>query len=469
MTMDRYRPSYHFTPPHNWMNDPNGPFQLNGEYHLFYQHNPSAPQWGTIHWGHAKSTDLVNWTHLPVALAPSNELGESHCYSGCSVVNGDEVKLFYTSIGEGERNATSGAQQWTAGAGEGDLLTWRKPGDANPALTSELHGETRITEWRDPYVWKQQDGWRMLLGGIEGEKGCGMIYSSDDLEKWDYKGIFYKGEEWIWECPHLFRFDDDKAVLFYSPSGPVRYLSGTIREDRLTDVMKHGTIDGGGWEGYYASTGFVDENGRRIMLGWAPEGRGENFPVSLDWAGTLALPRVVELKPNGALAMAPVPELEKLRGDSRSFAKLNIGQAPKDMGIRSTACEIVVDVDRRTLEDGELVVALFASSCGRERTDVRLDLAANTVVIDRLQSSLFPNVNKSAVEAKLPDAAGAETLRLRIFADQSIIEVFADDETCLTARVYPSLEDSNGIELRSSGGVAVCDVKIWEMKAAELQ
>ncbi|SFT15020.1 glycoside hydrolase family 32 protein [Paenibacillus sp. BC26] len=468
--MDRYRPSYHFTPPHNWMNDPNGPFQLGGEYHLFYQHNPSAPEWGTIHWGHAKSTDLVNWTHLPFALAPSNELGESHCYSGCSVVNGDEVKLFYTSIGEGERNATSGAQQWTASAAAGDLLSWRKPGDANPALTSDLHGETRITEWRDPYVWKEQDGWRMLLGGIDGEKGCGMIYRSDDLKNWSYKGIFYKGEEWIWECPHLFRFDDNKAVLFYSPSGPVRYVSGTIHEDRLTDVKKHGTVDGGGWEGYYASTGFVDESGRRIMLGWAPEGRGENFPERLDWAGTLALPRVVDLKPNGALAMTPVPELESLRDECRrSFAKLSIGQESIHAGVRSTSFECVVDVDRRTLEGGQLTVSVFASPCGSERTDVRLDLAADTVVIDRSQSSLFPNVNKKPVEAALPPADGAETLRLRIFADQSIIEVFADDETCLTARVYPSLTDSSGIELRSSGASADCQVEIWEMKAAELK
>lgn len=462
--MDRYRPKYHFTAPHNWMNDPNGPFQKDGEYHLFYQHNPLLPEWGDIHWGHAKSPDLVNWTHMPIALFPSREHGEIHCFSGCSVVNGEGVTLFYTSIGEGERNPTTGAQQWTA-IGD-DLRTWRKP-DINPVMTSELHGELRITDWRDPYVWKEQDGWRMLLGGISECKGCGLIYHSDDLESWSFKGIFHRGDEWIWECPHLFRFGDN-AVLFYSPSGPVRYVSGKICGDRMTNVMFHGTVDYGGWEGYYASTGFVDEMGRRILHGWVPEGRGKEFPASLDWAGALALPRVVELKPNGVLTMSPVPELETLRGESQCFENLRVGQTPLNTGVHSTSFECSLLIDRRTLETNEMIVSVFVSACGRERTEVRLDLSTNSIIIDRSNSSLFPNVHKTPVKGVLSTTDGAESLSLRIFADQSIIEAFVDNETCLTARIYPSLEDSGGVEIWSSGEIVVSRMEVWKMKAADI-
>ncbi|WP_336774569.1 glycoside hydrolase family 32 protein [Paenibacillus sp. MMO-58] len=464
--MDRYRPRYHFTAPRNWMNDPNGPFQLNGEYHLFYQHNPSKPEWGDIHWGHATSPDLVNWTHLPVGMAPSYELGEAHCFSGCSIVHDGEVTLFYTSIGEGERNAATGAQQWTARGT--DLRTWHKP-DINPVLTLDLHGDLEIRDWRDPYVWKTEDGWRMILGGIHEEKGCAFIYHSEDLEKWSFQGVFYKGDEWIWECPHLFRFGD-KAVLFYSPSGPVRYLSGTISGDKLIDVQQHGTVDHGGWEGYYASTGFVDENGRRIVHGWIPEGsRGEEFPENLDWAGALALPRVVDLKPSGALSMSPVPEVETLRGENYSFKDLTVGQTPIQAGVQSTSFECLIEIDRKSIEATALIVSVFTSDCGKEHTDVCLNMASNTITIDRSNSSLLPKVHKTPIQGELPTAEGTDLIKLRIFADQSIVEVFVDDETCLTTRVYPTLEDSRGIQLRTDSGEAVVSsLQIWEMKAAEI-
>ncbi|CAM3416463.1 glycoside hydrolase family 32 protein [Paenibacillus lupini] len=463
--MDRYRPRYHFTAPHNWMNDPNGPFQLNGEYHLFYQHNPSKPEWGDIHWGHAVSLDLVNWTHLSPALAPSYELGESHCFSGCAVVNGDEVALFYTSIGEGDRNPTHGAEQWMAKGT--DMRTWHKP-DINPVLTSDLHGGLQIKDWRDPYVWKEQDGWRMILGGTFEEKGCAMIYHSDELENWSFKGLLHQGDEGIWECPHLFRFDD-RVVLFYSPSSQVRYISGKISGDRLTDIQKHGTVDHGGWDGFYASTGFVDEQGRRVLLGWVPEGnRGEDFPAELNWAGALALPRIVDLKPNGVLSMVPVPELAELRGENSSFNDIRVGQL--STGLHSTSFECLLEIDPRTLENNTLTLSIFASACGQEHTDIHLDAASNAITIDRTHSSLYPNVHKSPVKGELPSADGAELIKLRIFADQSIIEVFVNDETCLTARVYPSLEDSNGIELRSSSGeVIVSNMQVWEMKAADIR
>ncbi|RAP73612.1 glycoside hydrolase family 32 protein [Paenibacillus montanisoli] len=465
--MDRYRPRYHFTPPANWMNDPNGPFQLNGEYHLFYQHNPSAPVWGDIHWGHAKSKDLIHWERLPIALAPSVELGELHCYSGCSVVDGEEVRLFYTSIGEGERNATTGAQQWTVKGEGNDLLAWRKPGEINPLLTTELHGDLQVTEWRDPYVWKEQDEWRMLLGGTYEGRGCALIYQSADLENWTFNGIFHLGEETIFECPHLFRFGD-RAVLFYSPSSPVQYVSGVIRDNKLSGELVKGTVDFGGWDGYYASTGFVDEKGRRILHGWVPESRGENFPVALDWAGALALPRIGELKENGKLSITPIPEAETLRGESRTFTELRVGASPLDTGVRSTAFECSLTIQKPAAGTGELIVSVLASACGRERTELRVDFAGGTVAVDRTQSSLFPEVRKTALVGALNLDDAAETINLRFFVDQSIIEVFAGDETCITARVYPSLDDSSGIHLQAIGEVHIAAMEIWELKAAEI-
>jgi beta-fructofuranosidase len=77
-----YRPVYHFTSSAGWMNDPNGPVFWNGYYHLFYQHNPGGEEWRNFHWGYARSVDMIHWEHQPIALAPSPELGEKHCFSG---------------------------------------------------------------------------------------------------------------------------------------------------------------------------------------------------------------------------------------------------------------------------------------------------------------------------------------------------------------------------------------------------
>src|ERR1700723_2534620 len=85
---DRHRPLYHFLAPANWMNDPNGAILWKGKYHLFYQYNPNSASWGSIHWGHTVSSDLVHWEDFPIALAPSQDGPDKHgCWSGCVVDN----------------------------------------------------------------------------------------------------------------------------------------------------------------------------------------------------------------------------------------------------------------------------------------------------------------------------------------------------------------------------------------------
>jgi beta-fructofuranosidase len=97
---DPTRPRYPFSAPSGWMNDPNGTVFYTGYYPVFYQWNPHSDRWGDIHWGHARSRDLITWEHLPVALEPAPELGEEHCFSGCLALRGKQPPLIlYTAIG----------------------------------------------------------------------------------------------------------------------------------------------------------------------------------------------------------------------------------------------------------------------------------------------------------------------------------------------------------------------------------
>ncbi|MEM9564799.1 MAG: glycoside hydrolase family 32 protein, partial [Actinomycetota bacterium] len=205
----RRRPEVHFTPPANWLNDPNGLVVLDGVYHLFYQHNPETPVWGNLHWGHATSTDLLHWDHQPVALAP-DEIGQ--IYSGTAVVDHDDtagfgagavVAVFTHAAADGQHQSlavsTDGGTTWTKHAG-------------NPVLRSP----DGLRDFRDPKVlrWTGADGGG---GGAGGERWWAMVlavgselwlYRSDDLQTWSRSStlaLLDPAEPTVLEVPELVR------------------------------------------------------------------------------------------------------------------------------------------------------------------------------------------------------------------------------------------------------------------------
>src|SRR5438309_287715 len=91
--VEPYRPQFHFTPDQNWCNDPNGLLFYHGEYHVFYQKNPFGDKWGHMSWGHAVSTNLLQWQHLPVALAEEDGV---MIFSGSAVVDAENTSGFGT-------------------------------------------------------------------------------------------------------------------------------------------------------------------------------------------------------------------------------------------------------------------------------------------------------------------------------------------------------------------------------------
>ncbi|WP_178024411.1 GH32 C-terminal domain-containing protein [uncultured Paenibacillus sp.] len=460
------KPVYHFTPPANWMNDPNGLLVYEGQYHLFYQYNPQGDQWGTIHWGHAASTDLVHWQHLPVALAPSVELGEVHCYSGCAVIDDQGVPtLFYTSIGEGERNAETGAEQWMATSIDG-LRTWVKS-ETNPVLTLDLHGEDlTVRDWRDPYVWKEGDRWLMVLGGSVQGKGCALLYESANLREWTFLHVLHTGEESLWECPNAFRLQD-KMVLIYSPSDRVKYLVGTMGNDLRFVKEQEGFVDHGSWEGYYAPQSMLAPDGRRILWGWLPDNaRGEMTEIR-GWSGVQSIPRTVELHPSkNTLIFKPVAELQVLRENPFELPKTILPQGEHELGIRGKAVEITAEFEL-TGSEASLGFEVFRSPDGEEQTTLKFDIAGGRVVLDRSRSSQAKGVHAWELVAPYEmQRHKHKQLRVHLFIDHSIVEVFVNEELCLTGRVYPLREDSEGIRLFVQGpSVTMKSLSAWNLRS----
>ncbi|MBZ0288494.1 MAG: glycoside hydrolase family 32 protein, partial [Anaerolineae bacterium] len=214
---DLHRPIYHYQPPYNWMNDPNGLIHWKGEYHLFYQHNPDSPLHANMHWGHAVSPDLVHWEDLPIALAPTpGGPDKDGVWSGCAV-NGDGVPtIFYTGVFP--------ECQLVVRASD-DMRSFEKYA-GNPVIAAPPSG-LNVTGFRDPFVWKEADGWYMVVGsGIKGVGGTVFLYRSPDLLYWEYIHPLLMGSKdetgVMWECPGFFNLGD-KWVLYVSIT-PLAYV-----------------------------------------------------------------------------------------------------------------------------------------------------------------------------------------------------------------------------------------------------
>ena len=449
------RPRYHFQPLANWMNDPNGLIQWQGRYHLFYQHNPNGAQWGQMHWGHAASDDLVHWAHLPIALAPTpGGPDKDGCFSGC-VVDDDGVPTFvYTGVKpEVQCIATS----------DDRLITWTKhPG--NPVIASSPDG-LAVTGFRDPYVWREDDGWYAAIGsGLEDIGGTVLLYRSPDLLSWDYVGPLCTGRieqtGRNWECPNFFPLAQ-RHVLIISPQpfGRAIYMMGRY-DNHIFEPDVTGEIDLGGC--FYAPQVMIDERGRRLMWGWLWEKRSLKAQNTAGWAGVMSLPRELLLNADGTLGFRPVEELGMLRGAHWGSQEqvLTEGLSVRP-SLRGACLELsaVIDVD----DAQQVTLELRCSPDGQERTTVHYDAQKAQLSIDARAASSDEETQGDLYGVALDLEAG-QPLRLRVFVDRSVVEVFANERVCLTSRIYPTRADSLAVSLTAARGQArLVSFDVWEM------
>ena len=445
---DPTRPIYHFLAPANWMNDPNGPIYANRYYHLYYQHNPYGDDWGPMHWGHARSRDLVYWKHLPIALWPSKEAGEDHVFSGCITTNSKGQALaFYTSIGRG-KSASDHAEQWAAIA-DGQLNTFEKH-SANPILTEQLHGNVKIYDWRDPFVFHDGGRTYMVCGGnlnhAQGGAAVVTLYRAEnpELTRWKYTGVLFTHPDASVkniECPNFFKLGD-RWVLIVSPHGLVEYFTGTF--DPLTDkftAQDRGFMDHS--ENYYAPNCLEDPEGRRVLWGWI-----KGFKSGRGWNGCHTLARIVTLGADGLLRQQPAPELEKLRGQIFSGAGVQLNDTTNYLeNVTGDALEMEVEFEPGDAREFGLLVR--GSADGKTAVPIAFGAGELNVAGTKTKFSLEKNEN---------------TLTFRVFLDKSVLEAYVSGRACFSRVLYPA-EGDRGIALFAAGGKAlVKSFKAWPME-----
>lgn len=287
-----------------WINDPNGLCFFQGKYHAFFQHNPHAPRWDVMHWGHAVSDDLLHWEERPIALYPDQpyESGMG-CFSGSALEKDGRLYLFYTAVDK------SHAQT--------QCLAWTDDGEhfvkyeGNPIIAqSPLDPACR--DFRDPKVFPWKDGtYRMVVGAGKDGFGAVYLYKSSDLFHWDYVGPIFETREMgpVLECPDLFPLEDKWALCFSRMDKPqhVQFVLGSFDGEHFTAESLQKPQLG---PNFYAPQSFVDGRGRRIILGWmAPWDR----PLAEDEirCGCLSAPLEPSLNDADRLCLFPVEEAQE--------------------------------------------------------------------------------------------------------------------------------------------------------------
>lgn len=445
-----YRQAYHIMPPLGWMNDPNGLVFYKGEYHVFYQYNPFDSKWGSIHWGHYKSKDLVHWTELPVALAPDATYDRDGCFSGSAIVAGDELKLFYTgNIFTGPNNDED-LLQTQCMASSHDGIHFRKY-EANPLLPN-IPG---IKHFRDPFVWQKNGLFYMVLGTQTDDRlrGRAVLYQSDDLLQWSYVGCVSESDGslgYMWECPSIFELNG-RDVLIVSPQGMDKagehynnlhqsgYTVGKLNYE--TAELAHGEfieLDRG--FDFYAPQTFMDDKGRRILIAWMDMWDSYMPTQENHWAGTMTLPREIHLNKDGWLYYKPVEELKQLRYNPVEIHSISINGEEHIKGIQGKCIELLMEFNVVKTQSDLFGVALRTNKDHSEETVIAYNKNKNQLILDRNKSGTGPKGIR-----KITFNEPVDQLCLHIFIDHSSIEIFVNEgEYVMSARIYPQ-KDADAI------------------------
>lgn len=476
---DPYRPIYHFVNPEGNLNDPNGFSFWNGNWHLFYQAYP--PEDPRQHWGHAVSKDLVHWRDLPLAIYPNPERAS---YSGSALVEEDRVIAHYHGTEVGNLVAVSDDPL---------LLNWEKvTGEAViPNLNRDtvlLEGEPHPHHVYDPFIWEEDgtyysiSGWRDRHETSDRLYATAELYKSDDLENWDYMHPFVEGAELFTmpeddlACPYFWPIGDRYILLFFSHYSGGQYLIGDYDKERNKFVptshgfLNHGPVRPGG---VHAPSAAPDGNGGIINI------FNINAPrmnPSEGWNQIMSSPMRLTLEDTDELGIEPAGDFESLRFNHQSIESMTIPANDEIVfdNIKGNAMELKLEIDPEDAQHVELNVLrspnkkeytaiTFYNKTGYTQRDNGRQYSMLT--IDSAKSSKRPDVHARPPENAPLYLDEREKLELRIFIDKSVVEVYANGKQYAAVRVYPGLEESTGVSIRSHGQASeLISLDAWQMQ-----
>lgn len=447
------------------MNDPNGLIYFDNAFHLFYQHYPEAPEWGPMHWGHARSKDLIHWENAPVALIPSEEYDRGvdstsyGCFSGSAIESDGQLILMYTGHVE-NREVMQSQNIASSKDGIHFAKSPRNPVIAEPPIDCSRN-------FRDPKLFRANGKVFAVVGGEKDGIGKALLYEAADksFTNWVYRGVAAQSngsQGTMWECPDII-IQDKRDALIYSP------MQGTLNVNPHVMVGKFDADDGKfvpssdyildyGVD-FYAPQTFKDPQGRDIMIGWMQQWFQRNITAEFGWAGAMTIPREVIITENRVF-QRPARELESLRGAPHSIDATHIN----DSGIAFTTGECAEVKIRLTVTSGPgAIIGLRVNDDRVIQTRYVIDWPNKRLICDRSQSGLGDTTS-----VEMPIDAVDGTIDLHFYIDRCSIELFADKGAhVLTSRVYPTSPALEAyIEPLGDSKIEIREMKTWELREA---
>jgi sucrose-6-phosphate hydrolase SacC (GH32 family) len=462
-----FRPQVHFSPQHNWTNDPNGLVYFNGEYHLFFQYNPFGDQWGHMSWGHAVSSDMLHWRELPVAIP---EQGTEMVFTGSVVIDEHNTsglcannKPCMVAVYTGHHTTKPLRQNQNLAYSNDNGRTWKRY-TGNPVL------DLNMSDFRDPSVLRDEAHQRWVMAVALPNEHKVLFYSSPDLKQWTRLSEFgptgATGGQW--ECPTLIRVPSDKGSgemwalkVGINPGGlqggsGEQYFLGSFDGTAFTASTKPGAH---GWTNYgkddYCAISFnhLPAGHKPVLLGWMSNwDYASKLPTS-PWRGQMSLPRELSyIADSLGLALRQEPVTAALRGAHAAIASsaTPTREAPFEM-----------DVTFGTAAHGTEGVRLYSDE--QHFTEIAFDGAKQQFYIDRTHSGLDPTPQFATRTTTA--AHSGRPHDLQIIVDRSSVEAFAQDGTiAMTDLIFPPSR-SVRIMFFSSGGKPQVKGDLWALKS----
>jgi len=429
--MEKWRQKLHIEPPDGWLNDPNGLSFFKGKYHVYFQYSPKSAEGKTLRcWGHYSGEKLTELKYDGIVLSPSLHEDKNGVYSGSAVEKDGILHIFYTGNVKEEGNYDyirngRGANVIHVSTADGHTMS-----EKQVILRNSDYPDFCSCHVRDPKVWYDENKWKMTLGARTlDDKGCALVYHSDDLKNWKYiTAVSVPNFGYMWECPEYFEIDG-KGFINISPQGLEHY------ETKFQNINQSGYFDMNGklednnfgqfseWDmgfDFYAPQSFQAPDGRRIMIAWMGMDNKAygNATIDLGWQHCLTLPRELTIGKDGRLLQNPIKEITELRKNSTSLSdgeKANIN--------------LPFDLEGKITDSFEVII------------DESLSICFNSE--EKLLKLEFYN-DKYGTGRTVRKAELTKCNDIRIIADMSSIEIYVNGgSVVMSTRFYPNNENVN--------------------------